>query len=490
LGDIHWCYTVRSATQSRRVLETSTLLIGAAGIAVGGVLSWLIVRTKAHALSASLAERSAQLDYLRVEMDKLRLAHGESERLLSAERTARNVERRVDEEKIDALTQAQEQWIIQIDALSRKALDENNKTFMELARSQFDKLVTKSEERGEHGRLKIQQLVDPLGKSLEAVQQQLAAVEKDRTDSYSALRQQVRSLSESQAKLQKEAANLVTALRRPDVRGRWGEVQLRRVVELAGMVPYCDFQEQPTVRTAHGRLRPDLVVKLPGNRIIVVDAKVPLEAYLETIEAEDEETRRRESLRHVSQLKEHIRKLGAKAYHDQFDTTPDMVVLFLPGESFYYAALQTDPGLFEYGIDSNVIVATPMTLIALLRAVAYGWRQEQIAENARQISGLGQELYDRICHLAEHFSKVGTGLNTAIGNYNKAVGTLESRVLVSARRFKELGSGSSKEIPAAEPVDVLPRTMSALDIVPAPQLPLGGDGGQQDEPAEPAGQSQ
>ncbi len=461
-------------------------------------MSWLIVRTRVHALSASLGERSSQLEYLRVELENLRGAHSESERLLSAERTARNVERRVDEEKINALTQAQEQWIMQIDALSRKALDENNKTFMELARSQFDKLVSKADERGEHGRLKIQQLVDPLGKSLEAVQQQLAAVEKDRTDSYSALREQVKSLSESQAKLQKEAANLVTALRRPDVRGRWGEVQLRRVVEMAGMVSYCDFQEQPTVRTSEGRLRPDLVVKLPGDRIIVVDAKVPLEAYLKTIEAEDEETRRREALRHVSQLKEHIRKLGAKAYHDQFDTTPDMVVLFLPGESFYYAALQTDPGLFEYGIDSNVIVATPMTLIALLRAVAYGWRQEQIAENARQISSLGQELYDRICHLAEHFSRVGTGLNTAIGNYNKAVGTLESRVLVSARRFKELGSGSTKEVPAVEPVDALPRKMSAIDIVPVPQLPFGGDGGHggdggdgghQDEPAEPPGPS-
>lgn len=453
------------------------------------MVSWLIVRTRVHTLSASLGERSSQLEYLREELDKLRFAHAESQRQLSAERTARNVERRVDEEKINALTQAQEQWIMQIDALSRKALDENNKTFMELARSQFDKLVSKADERGEHGRLKIQQLVDPLGKSLEAVQQQLAAVEKDRTDSYSALREQVKSLSESQAKLQKEAANLVSALRRPDVRGRWGEVQLRRVVEMAGMVAYCDFKEQPSVQTADGRLRPDLVVKLPGDRIIVVDAKVPLEAYLETIEAEDEETRRRESLRHVSQLKEHIRKLGAKAYHDQFDTTPDMVVLFLPGESFYYAALQTDPGLFEYGIDSNVIVATPMTLIALLRAVAYGWRQEQIAENARQISGLGQELYDRICHLAEHFSRVGTGLNTAIGNYNKAVGTMESRVLVSARRFKELGSGSTKEVPSLEPVDVLPRKLSAIDIAPAPQLPFGGDGGRQEQPPKPAGQS-
>lgn len=471
-------------------MDSIAILLVLSGIAGGALVTWLLLRTRSQTLSAKLGERTEQLDYLRQQLDVLREENAGLDRALSSERTARNVERRVDEEKILALTQAQEQWIQQIDALSRKALDDNNKTFMELARSQFDKLVSKADERGEHGRLKIQQLVDPLGKSLEAVQAQLAAVEKDRTDAYSALRQQVRSLSESQAKLQKEAANLVTALRRPDVRGRWGEVQLRRVVELAGMVAYCDFQEQPTVHTADGRLRPDLVVQLPGDRIIVVDAKVPLEAYLETIEAEDEVTRKREAQRHVSQLKEHIRKLGAKAYHDQFDTTPDMVVLFLPGESFYYAALQTDPGLFEYGIDSNVIVATPMTLIALLRAVAYGWRQEQIAENARQISGLGQELYDRICHLAEHFSRVGSGLNTAIGNYNKAVGTLENRVLVSARRFKELGSGSSKEMTTVEPVDSTPRRLSALEIVSAPQLPFGGDGGGQGEASVAAPESE
>ncbi|MFT5516415.1 MAG: DNA recombination protein RmuC [Rhodothermales bacterium] len=455
---------------------------------MGGLLTWLFLRASATRVGTILNERTEQAAYLRSQLETVRDTNTDLDRALTAERTARNVERRADQEKIDTLRQAQDQWIKEMDALSRRALDQNNKSFLELAKSQFGHLVSQADERTEQGRLKMQQLVQPLGKSLEAVQSHIAAVEKDRAEAYVALTEQVKSLSASQANLQKETANLVNALRKPAVRGRWGEIQLRRVVELAGMVSYCDFDEQPTVQTDDGRIRPDLIVRLPADRIIVVDAKVPLEAYLEGIETEDPDAKAFQAGRHVSQLKEHIRKLGAKAYFDQFDSTPDMVVLFLPGESFYYAALQTDPTLFEYGINNNVIVATPMTLIALLRAVAYGWKQEQVAESARKISSLGQELYDRICVMAEHFARVGSGLNTAVGNYNKAAGTLESRVLVSARRFKDLGSGSSKEVIAVEPVDAVPRRLSAVELLTPPQLQLeglGGDGGDGDAGSGP-----
>jgi DNA recombination protein RmuC len=275
--------------------------------------------------------------------------------------------------------------------------------------------------------------------------------------------------------LQKEASNLVSALRKPQVRGQWGEVQLRRVVELAGMEAFCDFEEQRSVTTADGRLRPDLIIRLPGDRIIVVDAKVPLEAYLDSVNMDDEVARKAAMQRHVSQIREHVKKLGAKAYFDQFPTTPDMAVMFLPGESFYYAALQEDPSLLEYGVGNNVVIATPMTLIALLRAVSYGWRQESMAENAREIAALGRELYDRMIVLAEHFARVGSGLGTAVDNYNRAVGSFEGRVLVQARRFRDLGAGSSREIQGLGPVDKSPRSIDVPEYRASRALTAGGD---------------
>jgi len=274
----------------------------------------------------------------------------------------------------------------------------------------------------------------------------------------------VLGLSKAQIEIQKEAANLVTALRKPTVRGRWGEFHLRRVVELAGLVEHCDFDEQQTVDTDEGAIRPDLIVHLAGGRNIVVDAKTPLDAYLNAIEVENVDEKQSYLKKHVKQVRDHVRQLAGKSYHDQFKLAPDMIVLFLPSESILYEASHADPTLLEYGIENRVLIATPMTLIALLHGVATGWRQDTIAQNAQQISKLGQDLYERICKYAEHFSKVGTRLNSAVTSYNQAVGTLESRVLVSARRFKELGSASIQDVPELDHVDSVPRHLQSSEL--------------------------
>lgn len=442
-------------------MEMSMALV--IGLLLGGGLVGFMLLARVREAEAQAARRESELAALRQQESALAIRCAtlqtelEKDQALFAERQA-------------TLEAARVGFADAFKVISADALAKNNQSFLELARATLEAqqaaALAAARSDLDKRQLAIGELVAPVKTSLEKFEQQIQGIEKSRIDAYATLTEQVRSMAEAQGALRLETGNLVKALRAPQTRGRWGEIQLKRVVEMAGMLDHCDFFEQESTTTEDGRLRPDMIVKLPGGKNIVVDAKAPLAAYLDALEATDEEEKKRKLADHARQVRDHLKKLGQKAYWEQFQPSPDFVVLFLPGEMFYSAALEADPSLIEAGVDVRVILATPTTLIALLRAVAYGWTQQALTENAERISLLGRELYDRIATVTEHWGRVGKNLGEAVGAYNKSVASMEARVLVSARKFRDLKvAGDDKEIADLNPVEALPRDVQAPELL-------------------------
>src|SRR5437763_6169035 len=451
------------------------ILILLAGAALGTLITWLTVRARARrAFADGKAESATQIATLKErfaakehELSKLQQAldkegvTGEGLRTENARLSAGlEGERRAAAERSESFKQAAEALSEKFKALARDALKDNNQSFLDLARATLEKFQATAKGDLDQRQQAIDQMVKPLKESLEKVDGKIGELEKARAGAYSELREQVRALATSHLQLQSETGNLVKALRTPHIRGRWGEIQLRRVVELAGMIQYCDFTEQETVVTEDARIRPDVIVRLAGNRTIVVDAKVPFEAFYQSISATDDDIRIACLKEHARLVRVHIGALSKKSYWETVQPTPEFVLLFLPGENFYSAALEQDPKLIEDGVNQGVIIATPTTLIALLKAVSYGRRQEQMAANAHEVSKLGKDLYDRLRTFTSYFADIGKGLDRAVESYNKGVGSLEARVLVTARKFKERGAIAGDEIETAEPIDKSTRALS------------------------------
>lgn len=476
-------------------MEPVSLIIGLViGLVVAGAV-WFIMKTRLAGLDEQNRDRAAKVSHLEAEADGLKAEAAELKAELARADEALSQERRAARERLEqeqanakALLDSQraeaEKHLKRLEAahgelkaafgdLSARALKSSTEEFLKLARQSLEKYQTEAQGDLTRRQEAIDGLVKPIAEKLAAFDTKMTQVEQQRRQAYGGLLEQIKTLKDTGRRLEDQTGNLVTALRRPQVRGRWGEIQLKRVVEFAGMLRHCDFVEQESVTGEEGRLRPDLIVRLPGQKTIVVDSKAPLEAYLSAIEADSDEARGRFMAAHVRQIKDHMAKLGAKNYWSQFEAAPDFVVMFVPGEAILSAALEQDPDLMEAGFNRGVLLATPTTLIALLRSAAYGWRQERLAENAQHISQLGHELYERICTLTDHFSDVGRNLSRAAAAYNKAVGSLESRVLPGARKFLELGVKSPKTLAEDSQVETAVRSIDAPELTGSDEP--GGD---------------
>jgi DNA recombination protein RmuC len=414
-------------------------LLLAAGLTTGGAIGFAIAWTRSAPAREELAAVTARAE--------------EQERAAA--------------DKLAYVTNMRRELADAFKALSAQALDSTSATFLKLAKAELGQFQERAQSDLKERQSAVDALVQPIKESLTAVDGKLGELERTRVHAYSALQEQLRNLTDTQLpQLHAETANLVKALRQPTVRGRWGELQLKRVVELAGMLEHCDFVEQPTGETQDARQRPDAIVTLPGGAQIIIDAKVPFTAYLDAHEAADDDTRAAHLQRHALLVRSHAAALGRKTYWDTFEKSPDFVIMFLPGEMLYTAALQTDPQLIEAVTSEKVILATPSSLIALLKTVALGWREQALAVNAQEVAQLGRQLYERIGSLATHWGDVGDKLEKAVGAYNRSVGALETRVLVSARKFVDLKAATADDgqLEAPRPVEALPRPLVAPEL--------------------------
>lgn len=455
------------------------ILIAIACLAAGFAVSWawanssagaarLVLERRAAGLDGTVAELKKQNDALQQEARASQKRIEEEQKLrAAAEKDAESQRSNLIEQK-RLLDDAQLKLRDAFQSLAGEALKASSDQFMELAKAKFDSLQKEAEGDLEHRKLAVQSMVDPLETALRDLRSEVARVESARQEAYGSLRNEVQLLATTNRELREETGSLVNSLKQPHVKGRWGELTLRRVVELAGMSPHCDFQEQQSASIENGRtLRPDLLVHLPGGTQIVVDVKVPLTAFFKAVSAQSDAEYREAMMQHAALVRDHIKGLSGKEYWKQFEPTPEFVVLFVPGESFFSAALEQDRTLIEDAIEKRVVLASPTTLIALLRAVAYGWKQQLMAENAERIKDLGKELYERVVTFAEYLSEIAKGLERANKAYNSAVASFDSRLIPSARKFREMGVGST-EVPQVDPVETFPRPLLST---PGPEEP-------------------
>ncbi len=431
-----------------------------AGLVIGGLIAFFALRSSSSAANARVEELRGQLAAASQGFDGLRdkLTRSESAKIEAETRLIESDKRNA--EQLALLDDAQRKLETAFKSLAADALARNNQGFLDLAEEKFKALKQTANQDLESRHEAIANLVNPLSEAAREYQKQAKELEEKRLQNMGQVSEQLASLAKAAGDLQGETSKLANALRSPQVRGRWGEIALRKTAELAGMSRHCDFVEQESVDTEEGRLRPDMIVKLPAGREVVVDSKVSLAAYMEALEAKTDTERELALVRHTAQITQHVNRLAAKDYWDQFPAAPEFVVLFIPNDSLLAAAAERDPNLIESALSKKIIIATPTTFIALLRAIAFGWRQEQLAENAQRISVLGQEIAERIATVVEHMNKVGAGLRQAFKSFNDATASIESRLLVSARKFKDLGVAGKKDIGSIEPIDTSPRSLS------------------------------